>query len=378
MKDNKTGTVCKTAKDSKTCNTQACGPTITRVGEYLTGLISPLNTSQIVRFESEADKTCGGKRRCGSCSIVRCSKVDAQVINVNGKTVSYGPVQHIVRADDGTSTGNNGNGIGTTAAVRIDNNTIAFSGANYRSKNKTSSFGIMIVKVNGNSVWVSQRPDSDFFDAGISSFGGGILGMYHDPSRAKVVLHYECGSKTKQKNCYVDYYYNAGYREKRSGSLKDYWEPWNDRYDKEGRVTVCHPARGDTYGTCISLNNGSKVLLDTTNDKYSTPSIKLNGKEIIPMSSWSDYGSAKSINHIGNDIIVLHVSGSKREGSSKNYTYYSYFIFYRNVNGVWTQDSIAEAPGHGTKNYSGELIALNSTSILFNSKSNGLYLIEYS
>ena len=133
MKDTKTGTVCKTAKDSKTCNTQACGPTITRVGEYLTGLISPLNTSQIVRFESEADKTCGGKRRCGSCSIVRCSKVDAQVINVNGKTVSYGPVQHIVRADDGTSTGNNGNGIGTTAAVRIDNNTIAFSGANYSS-----------------------------------------------------------------------------------------------------------------------------------------------------------------------------------------------------------------------------------------------------
>ena len=79
---------------------------------------------------------------------------------------------------------------------------------------------------------------------------------------------------------------------------------------------------------------------------------------------------------MGNDKLVLHVGGQIRV-SARVYTYKSYFMFYRKVNGTWQYQYAMEAPGNGTNYYSGRFISLNANTLVYNSNRNGLYVIQY-
>ena len=65
---------------------------------------------------------------------------------------------------------------------------------------------------------------------------------------------------------------------------------------------------------------------------------------------------------MGNDKLVLHVGGQIRV-SARVYTYKSYFMFYRKVNGTWQYQYAMEAPGNGTNYYSGRFISLNANTL---------------
>ena len=359
---------CGSYQQTQSCNNQSCAPTVTRVGNYLEGLLSPLNSTQFVEFDSGSDKTCGGRRSCsGGCSTSRCSWVNGRIINVNGTSVSYGPTQSLTRADDGTSTKNNGNGIGDTVAVRLDDNTIAFAGGNYKSDSKVSLFATMIIKTSGNSMWVSQNLGGDTFNVqGVGSYSGGLEGLYHTTGSPLVYMHYECGTKTKYRFCYVAYNYTtATIADRHTGEKHDYLIDYH--YDKEGRAGRESALPRHSYQDYISLSNGTGVTLE--------PPVSINNVDVIATSSWSDYGSARAIQHFGNDkLIILTVDSERINGS---YVYTPYFIFYRNINGSWVREHVLVAPGANTRYYTGEFVALNNNTVVYNSRNNGLYVIQY-
>ena len=147
MKDSKTGTICTTGKDSKTCNTQSCAPTVTRVGDYVKGLLVPLNSSQVVIF------TAGKLYPSSSATYdqrVYYSYVDGQVINIasNG-SVSFGSVVRVTE-------GRNSLGMGPYMAAKVDNNRIVFGGLNSTWGSRTSQYehpGAMMIQVSGNNMW---------------------------------------------------------------------------------------------------------------------------------------------------------------------------------------------------------------------------------
>ena len=80
MKDSKTGTICTTGKDSKTCNTHSCAPTVTRVADYVEGLLVPLNSTQVVVIT--ADRLYSPSSDATYDQRVHYSYVDGQVINL--------------------------------------------------------------------------------------------------------------------------------------------------------------------------------------------------------------------------------------------------------------------------------------------------------
>ena len=252
-------------------------------------------------------------------------------------------------------------------AVRLDDNTIAFAGGNYKSDSKVSLFATMIIKTSGNSMWVSQNLGGDTFNVqGVGSYSGGLEGLYHTTGSPLVYMHYECGTKTKYRFCYVAYNYTtATIADRHTGEKHDYLIDYH--YDKEGRAGRESALPRHSYQDYISLSNGTGVTLE--------PPVSINNVDVIATSSWSDYGSARAIQHFGNDkLIILTVDSERINGS---YVYTPYFIFYRNINGSWVREHVLVAPGANTRYYTGEFVALNNNTVVYNSRNNGLYVIQY-
>ena len=187
MKDSKTGTICTTGKDSKTCNTQSCEPTFTRVGDYLTGLLNPLNSTQFVEFHNDDDVTCSGTTDTGDFRY--CSWVSGRIINVYETSVSYGQEQQLTSPSEKYK----GNGIGEIAAVRIDDHTIAVAGGNRKTRTTSSNdYATMIIKTNGNNMWVSQNIGSSAFGAKRNSNGtDGLIGISYSSGDSYVSMYYD-------------------------------------------------------------------------------------------------------------------------------------------------------------------------------------------
>ena len=133
MKDKYTGKVCKTDKDSRTCNTQSCAPTITLIGAYDFTTITPLNSTQAVGFVIGRNPF--DKETMDYDLKYNNSYVKAQVINVssNGQ-VTFGPLTTLTNGYDGL-------GAGGMRAVKISNNKILFAGLSYRNKNSNIQYG---------------------------------------------------------------------------------------------------------------------------------------------------------------------------------------------------------------------------------------------
>lgn len=381
VKDKNTGKVCRTYQESRTCNTQSCAPTIVRVGDHFTENLSPLNDHQIIHFESYVDYYCNGYRK-GDYSTDSCSWVKGRAININDLNVSYGP-QVTLTMPNGKQSSNWGNGIGTTATVRIDDSTIAFTGGNYRSSSKVSRFGLMIIKVSGNNMWVANNVD---LDAGVTSYGGGIEGLEYSRGNSFVTMVYDAGTRTNYKNCFRTYDLNSGRITASCNPKKPNWQVMNARFDKEGIVGWTGTPKYPEYTDYIGLNDGTPLLMFKGSNYDSVleePRIVIDqpgkSKTIIDGTTWLDYGRGLSMGHLGNDKLIVHAGGQICTGKRPNQVcvYKSYFVFYRKINDSWVREHVMEAPGNGTKNYNGELITLNSNTIAFNSSNNGFYLIRY-
>ena len=153
MKDTKTGTVCKTAKDSKTCNTQSCNPTFTMINGSPRSFdqIVPLNSTKAVGINGgypendttyEDDSPCR-RRECYNSWI----ETTVMTRNSNG-TISFGPTQRIL-------SGNSGLGY-KFFSQRVDDNRIIIFGQNsfqrYSSGNTDLDYtGAALIRINGTS-----------------------------------------------------------------------------------------------------------------------------------------------------------------------------------------------------------------------------------
>ena len=378
MKDSKTGTICTTGKDSKTCNTQSCAPTVTRVGEYLTGLLNPLNSTQFVEFDHATDGSCNGDRSCGSsCSTKYCSWVSGRIINVNGTSISYGPEQQLTSSSEKYK----GNGVGEISAVRIDDHTIAVAGGNRKTRTTSSNdYATMIIKTNGNNMWTSQNIGSSAFDAIRNSNGtDGLIGLSHVTGESIVRMYYDHSSSTSYQYCYIKYNYQTASVEgsKICTSYMDY--SFDYSFDNEGRVGQKYARnKNDSYNRInvkelVSLTNETEVKLEE-NESRNTMTISTSNGD-IEESSWEEYGLITDIQHFGSDKLVIRTYSSEKLASR---VYNVYYIFYRLKNGEWIREHVVKAPGFGTSTpFDGEMIPLNETTLVINSKNYGLYVVEY-
>ena len=363
---------------------QTCAPKVTRVGDTLTGTLSPLNSSQIVQFTYNVNWASREEYRkdtahlCSSQGQSSCYKstLNGRVININGTSINYGPTQRLRYGTDAM-------GVSDHDAVRLSDNKVAFTGTSYEGSTKNGNYGLVIYNVYGNSF--SESLGYVLYQSGSNKYWGGQYGMsyYRGEDILKVFL--DCGSQNHYKNCiYTINIYN-GQVSKNSTSKRDYWQVYNAGYDAEGIVGFTGIPKYKEVQSYIGLNNGTPISLCNASN-YDGVAINAgiyegsgcfgNKNRIINGDDWANYGKGISIGHMGNDKLVLHVGGQIRV-STRVYTYKSYFMFYRKVNGTWQYQYTMEAPGNGTNYYSGRFISLNANTLVYNSNRNGLYVIQY-
>ncbi len=364
---------------------QTCAPKLTRVGDTLTGTLSPLNSSQIVQFTYSVNWASRDEYRkdttnlCNSSGQSSCYKstLKGRVININGTSINYGPERRL-------RYGANAMGVSDHDAVRIDDHKVAFTGTSYDGSEKNGNYGLVIYNVYGNDF--SEALGHVEYQSGGNKYWGGQFGMSYYRGQDTLKVFLDCGTKTYYKNCiYTINIYN-GSVSKNTTSKRDYWQVYNAEYDAEGIVGFTGIPKYKEIQSYIGLNNGTPISLCNASN-YDSVKISAgvyegstcigNGnKKIIDGSVWAGYGSGISIGHMGNDKLVLHVGGQIRV-SSRVYNYKSYFMFYRKINGTWTYQYTMAAPGNGTRNYSGQFISLNENTLIYNSIKNGFYIIQY-
>ena len=210
MKDTKTGTICTTGKDSKTCNTQSCEPVLVEVGENDFDYIVPLNSHQAVgliydNIEYDRD-TMEYKLKKNN------SYIKGRVINVTSSGLSYGPLVTITSGYDAL-------GAGGLKAVKVSDNQILVSGGSYNADSNIEDgrFGAMIVKVNGNNLQAYNKVI--FHDKVHCSATVGEIDYIQGNAEAEIVISYRrnCSfSSSSPRYGYYKYSYNvnnASFRE---------------------------------------------------------------------------------------------------------------------------------------------------------------------
>lgn len=380
IKDKYTNKVISSGQDKESCNTKSCDPTITRIGDYLKGTVSPLNKNQIVHFtnstlwDEDLDLGYGTKRVCKG-STCYYSTVRGQVLTFNGKDVSYGEEQQITY-------GQKALGVGDTGIVRVDDNTIVYAGTSYHGREKYGGYGIMTLKINGEKISVQNKVE--YIEGGNKYWGG--LSLIHYSTGSDIVgIILGTDTKTYYKHRIYDYYFKEGKVIKVSETSKrPYGSSNNTSGDIEGRVGFTGITREAESRELISLDDGTPFTLCMTNydgtnafskaGVYQKKSCSSKGA-VIEESEWKEYGNAYHMSHMGNDKIVLYVE--KTEKVNKKIKYYSTFLFFERQNDKWVKTSVVELPddNHNKSRY-GQLIPLNENTLIWNG-SLGLYRISY-
>ena len=361
MKDNYTSKTCSTGRDSKSCNTQSCDPKIIQVSDTaLRGTLAPLNSNQFVRFESYTLDRCR--------PTFYASYVTGQVITVNGTTLSYGPINRLTEGDCNTT----GNGVGSTAAVRIDDTTLGFAGGNGFASNQSAGtwYSMMIVKVSGTNMWVSNRPAYTFFYISVPTGMGDntIRFLHHNPKSNSLILEFNSNTSTKYRRNTAYWNYVEGTTTgQQYGSLKSTPLP-SPLGDSEGRGYGAFMATAKKYDWRISLNDGTPVIVRDKNGTDVTLSI---GDVKFSDSAWKNYGTSLiSISHMGNNKVVLLVRNTRT--STYN------LVFFERNNNTWSQTKVKALPVTGSiGTYYVKFIPLNDKKLLLNIRNHGIFIIEY-
>ena len=375
MKDTKTGTICTTGKDSKTCNTHSCAPTVTRVADYVEGLLVPLNSTQVVVLTTGIppydDDTMSHEDKYNR------SYVDGQVINISSNgSVSFGPVIRL-------TSGRNALGVGEIMAAKVDNNRIVLGGASRIYKAKYDNIGAMMIRVNGNSLSVYNK---QIFDYEFVWYHMLVRVRYiQGSSEASIDFYGENTNGYPYRN-YYSYNINSG----SFHETKDFYErDWNDtdaRYftDVESLIEPSPSVvRERLYAvdnfTPLDKNTKAWEAVGSFGDVYGisvgpeSASYRSQDYVLFPPETYSEYGSVESMTHFGNSKFV--VLTSKREKVNNTYVYNKYLLYFKNENGTWKRTHAIKAPD-STESSSGELVAINDTYVFYNSD-DGLYLIKY-
>ena len=364
---------------------QTCAPKLTRVGDALMGTLSPLNSSQIVQFtyrvnwasrdEYKQDEAnlCDNSSNSYNCSK---STLNGRVININGTTINYGTTQRL-------RYGKYALGVDEHEAVRISDSKVAFTGTSNSLNNGSALRGVVIYNISGNTF--SEALGHVLYQDGSNHNWIGVEGMSYTPGSSTLTVYMDCGNSSYYRNCIYYININNGSFTKTESEFRSNWQVYNAGYDKEGRVGSTGIPKYKEYQDYIGLNNGTPISLCNASNYDNVPIAAgvyegnscygRNAKKIISGDDWASYGSSLSIGHMGNDKLVLHVGGRTKVNGS--YTYKSYFMFYRKVNGTWKYQYTMEAPGNNTSSYDGEFISLNADTLVYNSKNNGFYIIQY-
>ena len=380
MKDTNTNTVCTTGKDSKTCNTHSCAPTVIRVVNYVKGLFVPLNTSQVVIFNTgkipyDSD-TKAYKYKYNN------SYVDGQVINISGSgSVSFGPVVRITE-------GYNALGRGPFMAAKVDNNRIVFGGMNANKSTGSTKYekpGAMMISVNGNNLTAYNNVQ---FGSNIDNFSNVHIRIQYiqGSATASIDVYSENGNGYPDRN-YYSYNINDGYSYR---SYSNYSSSWNDsdpRYFTDVESLIEPPpdvVRERLYAvdnfTPLDTNTKAwEVVASNDGDVFgiavgpASASYRSTDYVLFPPETYKEYGDVESMTHFGNNKFV--VLTSKREKVNNTYVYTKYLLYFKNENGTWKRTHAILAPD-SNNSMPGELIAINNQYTFYNSE-DGLYLINY-
>ena len=386
MKDSYTGKVCKTDKDSKTCNTQSCAPTITLIGNYDFDTVTPLNSTQAVAFTTG---TIAFNKETMDYSLkYNNSYVKAQVINVNtNNQVSLGPLATL-------TTGYDGLGAGASRAVKINNNKILFAGISYRNKNSNIEYGragAMLVNVSGNSIWASNKVN--LYDDNRCWVGYGEIDYLQGNAEADITVAYErnCSysSSTARPGYYI-YRYNVN-----TGSVYQvddhlYKLGADALYFTDYESLIAPPDKTTgRYSSSITiftaLDKNTKAWIGYSYGTEDTTGIHIgpasapyvmrasNAKDYLVFSIDTyeeQYGEIKGLSHFGANKLIARTE--TRVYENKKYVYKRYLLFYKNVNGRWKLEHAIKYDDIS----SGTFVPLNDNQLLFYGD-HRLYLITY-
>ncbi len=383
MKDSYTGKICKTDKDSKTCNTQSCAPTITLIGTYNFTTIAPLNSTQAVGITAnELTWT----NDMPTQWMYNYSYINAQVINVNANNqVSIGGVNGITYGFDAL-------GAAGINVVKINNNKLLLVGKSYykhHTQTGDGRMGAVMIEVNGNSAWASGKvilyDDMKWYvllPAQITYYQGNAeaqITIEANSSSGKVHTYtynynvntggfYEASDKTWSRKTNLHWYTDyESLIEPPSVSTSiteaiKYFTP----LDRNNKVWV-----GYSYGT----EDTTGIHIGPASAPYVMRASNATDYLVFPIDTYEDqYGEIVELSHFGASKFIARTGANSGTNRKKN------FLFYRNINGTWKlEHTIAISDSMGS---SGTLIPLNDTQMLYytggiSTTNRNLYLIQY-
>ena len=377
MKDSYTGKVCKTDKDSKTCNTQSCAPTITLIGTYNFTTIAPLNSTQAVGITADE---LTWTNDLPSYWQYNYSYINAQVINVNANNqVSIGGVNGITYGYDAL-------GAAGIRVAKINDNKLLLVGKSYykhHTQTGDGRMGAVMIEVNGNSAWASGKvilyDDMKWYNLLPSQ-----IIYYQGNAEAQITI--EANSSSGKVHTYT-FNYNVN-----NGSFYEVsdktWNRKSNLYWSTDRESLIEPPyTGTSYSRSIRaftpLDRNNKVWVgfnwatsDTTGIYIGPAGADYTGNDylVFPVDTYEDqYGEIVELSHFGTSKFIARTGANSGTNRKKN------FLFYRNINGTWKlEHTIAISDSMGSY---GTLVPLNDKQMLYYSgattTNRNLYLIQY-
>lgn len=379
-KSNYNNQSCTVASETVACNKQSCSPTIIRVGDDIryrksASVLVPLNTSNFVYLQWDSDFTWGGRYPSYNMSTTNYSKLSGKVITVNDLSVSTGPLRVI---KEGLQTFANGGG----DAVRIDNNTIVYCGANHRGE-RSADWGCMYLKIDGTN-FTYGNPFN--FNTGGGIYWSGMAGLDYTRGNSYVRMFLGTDTKTYNRHCLWTYnIYGKNNTSKNCSKRRKYNYVKNAVFDKEGIVGTTGVSRYREYETRLGLSDGRAIHLCIDNKNSDDISTRagvysnacLNRYLLIDKDEWEGYGTAKTIGHMGDDkLVVATVVTYRDKGDKHYYWYYQWYLhFFRYIGSSWQKTYTYTMPTIES-NSSYSFVTLNSNTLVLNTDK-GFYLIRY-